>query len=305
METNKTADNSFDDLFRGDVEIMSEGAQFAVGNDPEEPKSETPPAAEQEDPAAPTAETKPGTGEEKPPEGEKQDGAQEQPPAETPGDNNAPEAQPEEDLTKTQAFSRRLKEMTSPLEQQLIAQKQELETLRSALGRIGYHGETQAVADQLISSVTGQTPEEIRAERENAAQAAKAQLEAAPEYVRMQQELEALRAQEQQRTFAEDLAAIKRINPAETAADIMELGDTFARLRANGIPTEAAYRAIADTRPKPPAKQPAAPPPAPGKVAAAPAAAEQLFTREQVLAMSQAEVMRNLDKIEKSERTWK
>lgn len=314
METNQTADNGLDDLFRDDVEIIGEAAPFAGGTEAETPHGteDAQPAqdapgqpegiaegAEQEQPAQP--ETKPNEAEHAPEGSGAETPAEEEPPAQ--------ERRQEEDLTRTQAFSRRLQEVTAPLQEQVAAQKEELEILRNALDRFGYRGQSQEIADQLIASVTGQTPAEVRTERETAQQEARRQLEREketdPDMLQLKAELETLREQERQRTFAEDLAAVKKLNPAETAASIADLGETFARLRANGIPVDAAYLAIAGSRPKMPPAQPAAPPPAPGKVAPAPAAADQLYTREQVMAMTPAEVMRNLEKIEKSERTWK
>ena len=107
-----------------------------------------------------------------------------------------------------------------------------------------------------------------------------------------------LRERESRRMFEEDLAAVRKLNPQEKAQTVQELGPDFIRLRAAGIPADVAYKATHEIQPQ------VEPPKDTGKVKGSQSAAGAYFTPEQVRAMSQAEVNRNLDKIEQSMKHW-
>ena len=111
-------------------------------------------------------------------------------------------------------------------------------------------------------------------------------------------ELEQLRQREMQRQFEDDLAAIKAENPAEEAVSIEELGLDFIHLCASGIEPLVAYRALYPNR------APATPPPDIGKVSAT-QATQSFYTKEEVAAMSQEQVLRDLDKVNQSMQFWK
>lgn len=222
--------------------------------------------------------------------------AQEATTEEAPTDEPASTPEPPEELTQTQAFSKRLNEMvaekTTPLEQ-------ERNMLLQALEGFGYKGTPQEIADQIEAGRREITVEELRQERQAQESRARELLKQDPEYIRTQQELETLRQREAERQFAEDLAAVKAINPGENAKSVQELGADFIRLRAAGVSAEVAYSAIQATRPKVQA------PPDPGKVQATDTVQSGYFTPEQVRGMGPAEVERNLAKIEESMKQWK
>lgn len=175
---------------------------------------------------------------------------------------------------------------------------EEAEALKKILATYGFQGSTQDILDQSEATAAGCSIEELRARREQTKLAAQEMLKTDPEYMRTQQELGALRAREADRVFAEDMAAVMAVNPNETAKSITELGEDFIRLRAAGISAEVAYNAVNATKKK------IAPPPNSGKVSAAGRTNTEFYTPEEVRAMSTEDVLKNLEKVEKSQRQW-
>lgn len=210
-----------------------------------------------------------------------------------------------QDVTQTQAFAHRLREKMEPVERELQGLREsqsQLESLQEKLKELGYTGTAQDMIDQIEAGRREISVEQVRRERleEEARQkqAIQEAIQKDPEYIRNQQELQVLRERESRRLFEEDLATVRKLNPQEKAQTVQELGPDFIRLRANGIPTDVAYKATHEIQPQ------VEPPKDTGKVNGSQSAAGAYFTPEQVRAMSQAEVNRNLDKIEKSMKHW-
>lgn len=210
-----------------------------------------------------------------------------------------------QDVTQTQAFAHRLREKMEPVERELQGLREsqnQLESLQEKLKELGYTGTAQDMIDQIEAGRREVSVEQVRRERlEEEAKQQKAIQEAIqkdPEYIRNQQELRVLRERESRRMFEEDLATVRKLNPQEKAQTVQELGPDFIRLRAAGIPADVAYKATHEIQPQ------VEPPKDTGKVKGSQSAAGAYFTPEQVRAMSQAEVNRNLDKIEQSMKHW-
>ena len=210
-----------------------------------------------------------------------------------------------QDVTQTQAFAHRLREKMEPVERELQGLREsqsQLESLQEKLKELGYTGTAQDMIDQIEAGRREISVEQVRRERlEEEARQKQAIQEAIkkdPEFIRNQQELRVLRERESRRVFEEDLATVRKLNPQEKAQTVQELGPDFIRLRANGIPADVAYKATHEIQPQ------VEPPKDTGKVKGSQSAAGAYFTPEQVRAMSQAEVNRNLDKIEQSMKHW-
>lgn len=210
-----------------------------------------------------------------------------------------------QEVTQTQAFAHRLREKMAPVERELQGLREtqsQLESLQEKLKELGYTGTAQDMIDQIEAGRREISVEQVRRERlEEEARQKQAIQEAIrkdPEYIRNQQELRVLRERESRRAFEEDLATVRKLNPQEKAQTVQELGPDFIRLRANGIPADVAYKATHEIQPQ------VEPPKDTGKVKGSQSAAGAYFTPEQVRAMSQAEVNRNLDKIEQSMKHW-
>ena len=210
-----------------------------------------------------------------------------------------------QDVTQTQAFAHRLREKMEPVERELQGLREtqsQLNSLQEKLKELGYTGTAQDMIDQIEAGRREISVEQVRRERleEEARQKQVIQeaIQKDPEYIRNQQELKVLRERESRRVFEEDLATVRKLNPQEKAQTVQELGPDFIRLRAAGIPADVAYKATHEIQPQ------VEPPKDTGKVKGSQSAAGAYFTPEQVRAMSQAEVNRNLDKIEQSMKHW-
>lgn len=223
-------------------------------------------------------------------------------------EENQEEAQEQEngqDVTQTQAFAHRLREKMEPVERELQGLREsqsQLESLQEKLKELGYTGTAQDMIDQIEAGRREISVEQVRRERleeeEKQKKAIQEAIQKDPEVIRQQQELKVLRERESRRVFEEDLATVRKLNPQEKAQTVQELGPDFIRLRANGIPADVAYKATHEIQPQ------VEPPKDTGKVKGSQNAAGAYFTPEQVRAMSQAEVNRNLDKIEQSMKHW-
>lgn len=121
-----------------------------------------------------------------------------------------------------------------------------------------------------------------------------------PEYRQAMAQAEAARQQQYEAVFAQDLAAIKQLYPDEKAKDIRDLGDEFMAMMASGqVDAVSAYEAIRArknrTSPKPPST---------GGLGSDGGKKPAYFTKEQVDAMSDAEIDKNYDAIRKSMMRW-
>lgn len=174
----------------------------------------------------------------------------------------------------------------------------QLALLMDTLRGLGYQGQAQDICDQIEAGRRDTTVEEIRRQRQQQQAEVQQALHQHPDYIQAQAELAILRQRESQRLFEADLAAVKKLNPAEKATDVRQLGEDFIRLRAAGVSVEAAYQASRAAVPQ------VETPPDPGAVQTGEAGQGQFFTKEQVQAMSREEVSRNLSRIEESMKNW-
>ena len=121
-----------------------------------------------------------------------------------------------------------------------------------------------------------------------------------PEYRQAMAQAEIARQQQYEAVFAEDLAAIKQLYPDEKAKDSRDLGDELMAMMASGqVDAVSAYEAIRArknrTNPKPPST---------GGIGGDGGKKPAFFTKEQVDAMSDAEIDKNYDAIRKSMMRW-
>lgn len=126
-----------------------------------------------------------------------------------------------------------------------------------------------------------------------------------PEFRRMVEETQAARRQQaeamQQRVFAQDLAAIRKIYPDEKAKSVTELGDEYMAMMATGqVDAVSAYEAVRAKR-----QRTAPKPPSTGKIRSGAAGQGAYYTREQVNAMSDEQIEEHFDDIRRSMAMWK
>lgn len=115
-------------------------------------------------------------------------------------------------------------------------------------------------------------------------------------------EIAELRAFKAQSTFERDLSAIKKAYPDLTAKSIEDLGDQFVQIMASSrLDPVTAYEVVRAQE----ERNKITPPPEIGKVNQNSAANKEYYTPEEVKSMSQEEVHKNWEKIEKSRKKWK
>ena len=137
--------------------------------------------------------------------------------------------------------------------------------LMEALAGYGYStNDPMALADQLEAQARQTTVEAVRAQRAQRERELREAVQRSPELLELRTQKEALERREAQRTFADDLAAVKRYNKDEKASSVEELGETFLRARAMGLDPLAAYDIVQRERERTAARKP----PAIGEVAA-------------------------------------
>lgn len=120
-----------------------------------------------------------------------------------------------------------------------------------------------------------------------------------PNIVAQAQELQSYRQAAMQSQFESDIKAIRKAYPDEKAKRIEDLGLDFMRLCASGITPIVAYEAVRNEK-----ARTAKPQPSMGDVKTAPAHEKDFYTREEVAAMSQADVSKHFDAIRKSQMKW-
>lgn len=126
-----------------------------------------------------------------------------------------------------------------------------------------------------------------------------------PEFRRMAMENQEVRRQQaeamQQKVFAQDLAAIRKMYPDEKAKSVTELGDEYMAMMATGqVDAVSAYEAVRAKRQRTSPK-----PPSTGRIQAGAAGQGAYYTREQVEAMSDEQIEKNFDDIRRSMATWR
>lgn len=181
----------------------------------------------------------------------------------------------------------RRKQELEAARQQLSTEKQKGERLAVALGRLGYSGSVEEIADRLEGEKRKMPPEQVKAEREELTKASGT-------ISALEQENIALKQKEAKRTFAADLAEIQKLDKGVKA--LQDLGDDFIKMRAAGVSNLVAYNAVKSANPKPPST---------GDLNTTTTKEKDFFTREEVAAMSQSEVDKNYDTIRKSQSKWR
>ena len=116
--------------------------------------------------------------------------------------------------------------------------------------------EFESLADQLEAQVRQTNVEAVQAQRAQREAELRRAVESSPEMQSLRAQKEALERREAQRTFADDLATVKRYNKAEKAASVEELGETFLRARAMGLDPLAAYDLVQKERERSAAQRP-------------------------------------------------
>ena len=135
--------------------------------------------------------------------------------------------------------------------------EQQNRRLMEALAGYGYDTrDPLALADQLEAQARQTTVEAVQAQRARREEELRRAVESSPELLELRAQKEALERREAQRTFADDLAAVKRYNKAEKAASVEELGETFLRARAMGLDPLAAYDIVQKERERSAAQRP-------------------------------------------------
>ena len=122
-----------------------------------------------------------------------------------------------------------------------------------------------------------------------------------PEYRQAAEKAERLQAQVNQIQFDNDLAAVKKAYPKETAETIDDLGETFIKARAMDIDPITAYEiALAERKRTNPV------PPSMGDINTSGADESEFYTIEQLKSMTAEDVHKNWAKVQKSrERLFK
>lgn len=181
----------------------------------------------------------------------------------------------------------RRKQELETARQQLCTEKQRGERLAVALGRIGYSGSVEEIADRLEAEKRQIHPEQVKSEREELTKASDT-------ISALEQENIALKQKEARRTFAADLAEIQKLDKGVKA--LQDLGNDFFKMRAAGVSNLVAYNAVRSANPKPPST---------GDLNTTTTKEKDFFTKEEVVAMSPAEVEKHLDTIRKSQSKWR
>ena len=122
--------------------------------------------------------------------------------------------------------------------------KQQADRLKAALGRYGYQGEPEEIADMLEAQNQSVTVEELRATREAEAKRIREAAMNDPEIRKIKEERDAFYQMQLEQIRRADLEKVKKAFPDVAAKDVTELGEQFASLRANGIDAVVAYAAI-------------------------------------------------------------
>jgi hypothetical protein len=153
-------------------------------------------------------------------------------PAEPNGEPNGEPGEAQKDITETQAFAKRLREKTAPLED-AIAEKEkriaELEALANGrnvlyntLTECGFEGSEQEMADIILAQSRQLTPEDIRAEREKQNALIQEAIKNDPTFRQAQLLIEQNRAAAADARLREDLRQIQLVNPNVKSLDDLQ-----------------------------------------------------------------------------------
>ena len=180
-------------------------------------------------------------------------------------ENTAPEpveteqvTQETEDISKTKAFSERLKaarkkdtEEIERLTKALEESNRNADALMTAVKGYGYEGTAQEMADALTAAAMQITPEEARARREAEEKAIEDAIARHPSVLAAQKLIEETRAAQTQALLEEDLRQIRKLNPEIKAISDLNSdpnADLIIALVQSGKRYHEAYKEVTELR---------------------------------------------------------
>ncbi len=147
---------------------------------------------------------------------------------------------------------------------------------------------------------TGLTEEAYKAQEEQMREQMKAEFEQSPEMKAAKQLIAQAQVDAQKQLFSADIEAIKAAYPDEKAKDVPELGMEFAKLRAAGLDPITSYEAVRAKK----VREGGVKAPSTGDVKSTKKSDPHYFTSEEVDRMSDAELDKHLDDINRSMKKW-
>lgn len=124
------------------------------------------------------------------------------------------------------------------------AKEKELSRLVSVMNAEGYTGkDAVSLADAVEAAKEGITPDQIRSRREQRAQEIENAVKAHPDFIKNKTEAEQFRELLQKRQYEADIAELNTKYPDADIKSVDDLGETYRKLRANGIDNETAFLA--------------------------------------------------------------
>lgn len=169
----------------------------------------------------------------------------------------------------------------------------QLAKFKQALKEYADSDDAEEVLLQKKANETGQTVEEIKAEREKYIEEG---IKKGKELARTEWEKE----QESKAVFTRDLAAIKEKYPDVVAKEVSDLGSDFIKLMQTGVVSAVeAYELTHKVETKPTKKTAST-----GSTESVGGGVKDFFTSEEVDNMSREEIRKNFDVIERSMTKW-
>jgi hypothetical protein len=153
--------------------------------------------------------------------------------------------QSEQDNAKFAEWRRKTEQLERELAEERAAKSAYSKLADAVKEHLGYQGSNpEEIRLAILAQQQGKSVAEIREQESLEVKRAQELLESNPEVIELRRFKAEQIAKAQAESLARDLAEIKAKYPNETAADIKELGETFAKLRAAGVDNLTAYRAI-------------------------------------------------------------
>ena len=167
---------------------------------------------------------------------------------EEPAGEPAPHQQTRQENQVAAQARRQAEERMRAAEEERDRAAAEVNVLKRALMQYGYEGSAQEIADAIIASKTGQTPEEVERQRMNEEAAMQEKVNSHPAVVQALQLLQDTQQQRTQDMIARELREIQKLNPdIKSIADLRNLGEdqeVFDALIKGGMHIDQAYREI-------------------------------------------------------------
>lgn len=155
------------------------------------------------------------------------------------------EAQSREENARYAAARREAEAEANQLRERLRAAEETNQRALRAMQGYGFTGvNIGAALDEMEAQNLNITVEELHRQQAAQEQRIKEAVKNDPEYQKAMELQAEYRRRESERIFAEDLAAVKKAFPACKAQSVQDLGERFARLRANGLSATEAYEVM-------------------------------------------------------------